>query len=180
MHTIAGRQDFKFHEGQANIVLPGGAILLIEKAMYAPSAHRCLISFKDLRAHGIHIFTMVKDHEEALELRHGTAVIATAYAGDTSLYELPITSGTSPYNGLKTSQSLASAVHQSQTEISQEPADSIFSTLLAKTGLWHSDTGHPRTTIFHRMIPILSGHEVCQGDANKVGVCTACAQGKLI
>jgi transposase InsO family protein len=30
------------------------------------------------------------------------------------------------------------------------------------------------------MIPILSGHEVCQGDANKLEVCGACAQGKLI
>ena len=34
--------------------------------------------------------------------------------------------------------------------------------------------------MFRRMIPILLGHEVCQGDANKVGVCSTCAQGKLI
>ena len=30
------------------------------------------------------------------------------------------------------------------------------------------------------MISILSWHEVCQGNPNKVGVCIACAQGKMI
>ena len=45
VHTIAGRRDFKFHKGQATIVLPGGTTLLIDRAMYAPSAHRSLISF---------------------------------------------------------------------------------------------------------------------------------------
>jgi hypothetical protein len=33
MLTIAGRRDFKFREGQAKIVLPGGATLLIERAI---------------------------------------------------------------------------------------------------------------------------------------------------
>ena len=180
MHTIAGRWDFKFCEGRANIVLLEGAIFLIEKAMYVWSAHRSLINFKDLRAHGIHIFTMVMDYEEALELRQRIAIIATVYEGATSLYELPITGGTSPYNGLKTSESLASDVHQLQTEISQEPVDSVFSTLPAKSRLWYSHMDHLGTTMFRRMISISSRHEVCQGDANKVRVCTACTQGKLI
>ena len=34
--------------------------------------------------------------------------------------------------------------------------------------------------MFRRMISILSGHEVFQGDANKVGVCVVCVQGKMI
>ena len=34
--------------------------------------------------------------------------------------------------------------------------------------------------MFRRMIPILLGHEVCQGDAKKTGVCNACVQGKMI
>ena len=159
MHTIAGRRDFKFHEGRATIVLPEGATFLIDRAIYAPSAHRSLISFKDLRAHGIHTFTMMKDHEEALELRQGTEVIAIAYMDATGLYELPITGGTHPQSGLQTS--LVSVVSQSQTHIPQEPVGSVFSmTLPAKTGLWHSHMGHPRTTMFHRMIPIFTGHEV--------------------
>ena len=71
LHTIARRWDFKFHEGRKTIVLPGDATLLIDRAMYASSTHRNFISFKDLWAHGIHTFTMVKDHEEALELMQG-------------------------------------------------------------------------------------------------------------
>ena len=34
--------------------------------------------------------------------------------------------------------------------------------------------------MFRRMVPILSGHEVCVEDTNKLGVCGACAQGKFI
>ena len=49
-----------------------------------------------------------------------------------------------------------------------------------KVELWHNRMGHLGTTMFQRMIPILSGHEVCQGDANKTGVCNACAQRKMI
>jgi transposase InsO family protein len=174
MLTIAGRRDFKFREGQAKIVLPGGATLLIERAIYAPSAHRSLISFKDLRAHGDHTFTVVKGHSEALELLQGTAVIATAYAGISGLYELPIVSASHPqFKGV-----LASDLSQSQTETSQKLASP--GSVPAKIGLWHNRMGHPGTTMFRRMIPILSGHEVCQGDANKVGVCSACAQGKMI
>jgi hypothetical protein len=174
MLTIAGRRDFKFREGRAKIVLPGGATLWIERAMYAPSAHQSLISFKDLRAHGVHTFTVVKGHSEALELRQGTTVIATAYAGISGLYELPIVSTSHPqFKG-----ALASDLSESQTETSQKLASP--GSVPAKIGLWHNRRGHPGTTMFRRMIPILSGHEVCQGDANKVGVCSACAQGKMI
>ena len=68
MQTIAGGRDFKFREGRATIVLPGGATLLIANAMFAPSASRSLISFKDLRANGIHTTTIVKNNKEALLL----------------------------------------------------------------------------------------------------------------
>ena len=125
-------------------------------------------------AHGIHIFTVVKDHEEALELRQRTEVITTAYVGATGLYKLPITVGTHPQTGLQTL--LASIVSQSQTDIPQEPMGFVFSMALpTKTGLWHNRMGHPRTIMFHMIIPILIGHEVCQEDANKVGVCATCA-----
>ena len=111
MHTIVGRPDVKFCEGWATIVSHGGTTLLIDRAMYAPSVHRSLISFKDLQAHGIYTFTVVKDHEEALELKQGTEVIATAYARAIGLYDLPITGGTHLQSGLQTS--LASVVSQS-------------------------------------------------------------------
>ena len=50
----------------------------------------------------------------------------------------------------------------------------------SKTNLWHGCMGHPGVTMFRRMLPLLTGHEVCTNDANKVGACEACAQGKLI
>ena len=40
--------------------------------------------------------------------------------------------------------------------------------------------GHPEATLFRRMLPLLIGHEVCTSNANKVGACEACVQGKLI
>ena len=69
MHTIAGGRDFKYREGRATIVLPGGATLQINNAMYAPDAHRSLISFKDLRANSIHTTTSVINQKEALVLQ---------------------------------------------------------------------------------------------------------------
>ena len=60
-------------------------------------------------------------------------------------------------------------------------AAKVFSMVTpSKTGLWHSRLGHPRHTMFRRMLPIITGHEVCISDANKVGDCAACSQGKLI
>jgi hypothetical protein len=49
-----------------------------------------------------------------------------------------------------------------------------------KIGLWHSRLGHHGTTLFQYMLPIFTGHAVCPKDANKVGDCVACSQGKLI
>ena len=97
MQTIARGRDFKFREGRTTIVLPGGATLQINNAMYAPTASRSLISFKDLRANDIHTTTFVKNNREALELQRETEVLATAYAGCGGLYELPIGSGGQPH-----------------------------------------------------------------------------------
>ena len=136
MQTIAGGRDFKFREGRAMIVLPGGATLQINNAMYAPAASRSLISFKDLRANGIHTTTVVKNNREALELQRETKVLAIAYARCGGLYELPIGSGGQPHQ-----VSLASDLTQPQTENSRKLADPLF--LPMKIGLWHSRMGHP-------------------------------------
>ena len=170
MHTIAGGRDFRYREGRATIVLPGGTILEIENAMYALDAHRSLISFKDLRVNGIHTTRSVIKENEALVLQRGTAVLATAFAGCGGLYELPITSGITPQKA-----SLASEPSQPRVGDSMKPTSPP-----TKTGLWHKRMGHPGSTMFRRMVPILSGYEVCMEDTNKLGVCGACAQGKLI
>jgi hypothetical protein len=109
--TIAGSRNIKFREGQATIVLSGGTTLTIDNAMLAPSAYRSLISFKDLRVHGIHTSTVMKSGKEALELRQGTVVLATAYAGVSGLYELQISASHPPPK-----VSLASELSQSTTE----------------------------------------------------------------
>ena len=58
--------------------------------MYASGAPRSLICYRDIRANNIHISTAVEIDEEALELRQGQSLLATATAGANGLYELPI------------------------------------------------------------------------------------------
>ena len=113
----------------------------------------------------------MKNNKEALVLQRETEVLATAYAGCGGLYELHIQSGGQPHK-----VSLASEPTKPQS--SKRPGGPL--PLLEKVGLWHSRMDHPGTTMFRRMILILSGHEVCQENANKIGVCTACTQGKMI
>lgn len=45
--------------------------------------------------------------------------------------------------------------------------------------LWHNRLGHLGATIYRRMLPTLAGHTVCPTDAEKVGACAACSQGKF-
>ena len=88
--TIAGRRNFRYKEGQARVLLPGGIPILCERAMYSPNAPRSLISYRDLRANGIYITTTQVNGEEVLELRRGLSVLATAKAGANALYEIKI------------------------------------------------------------------------------------------
>jgi hypothetical protein len=83
-----------FHEGRARVTLPGGATLVCFNAMFAPEAHRSLINFRNLRAHGIHALTAIKDGEEILKLMQGGTCLATARCGASGLYEIPISSVT--------------------------------------------------------------------------------------
>ena len=88
--TIAGRRNLCYREGQARVLLPGGTPILCERAMYSPNAPRSLISYRDLRANGIHITTAQVNGEEVLKLRRGLSVLATAKVGANALYEIKI------------------------------------------------------------------------------------------
>ena len=88
--TMTGSRTLRFREGRATIVLPVGFPLNCEKAMYAPDAPRCLISYRDLRARNIHACTTLQGSEEVIELRQGPRVIATANAGPDGLYKVAI------------------------------------------------------------------------------------------
>ena len=87
---MTGSRTLRFREGQATIVLPGGFSLKCEKAMYAPDAPRCLISYRDLRARNIHACTTLHDSQEVIELRQGPRVNATANEGPDGLYKVAI------------------------------------------------------------------------------------------
>ena len=150
--TIAGSRNFKFREGRATVILPGGFPLKCERAMYAPAAPRSLISYRDLRANGIHIFTHGEnDDDAALELRKGTQILTKVSAGTTGLYALLITA---------------------------DAPRSCNLAVLPKAQLWHRRLGHPGTTIFRRMVPALNGHNLSTSDTDKVADCTACIRGK--
>ena len=128
--------------------------------MFAPEAHQSLISFRDLWTHGIHLLTEVRNGKETLALRQGQTSLAVACRGATGLYEISISS--------------------LPTRRSQPSKGSAYSvTIPDKTTLWHRRLEHLGTTMFQRMLPILIGHTVCNSDANKVGRCDACAQGKM-
>ena len=66
--TIAGRRNFCYRKGQARVLLPGGTPILCERAMYSPNAPRSLVSYRDLRANGIHITTAQVNGEEVLSV----------------------------------------------------------------------------------------------------------------
>ena len=87
---MAGSRKFKFREGRAVIGMLGGFPLICERAMYAPEAHRNLISYKDLRVSQIHVSTSLDNAEEVLELRQGHSLLATAHAGAEHLYKIVI------------------------------------------------------------------------------------------
>jgi peptide/histidine transporter 3/4 len=88
--TIAGSQNFKFREGRATIILPGGFPLRIQRAMFAPAAPRSLISYRDLRANGIHLATSGASDEAALILTKDKHEIATIRAGPNGFYPVRI------------------------------------------------------------------------------------------
>jgi hypothetical protein len=90
LSTVVGKRKMIFREGRARVTLPGGATLICSNAMFAPDAQRSLISFRNLRAHGIHALTAIRDGEEILNLIQGSTCLATARCGVTGLYEIPI------------------------------------------------------------------------------------------
>ena len=72
------------------MLLPGGTPVLCERAMYSPNAPCSLISYRDLRANGIHITTAQVGAEKVLELKRGLSVLANAKAGANAPYEIKI------------------------------------------------------------------------------------------
>ena len=130
--------------------------------MYAPDAPRSLINYRDLRANDIHVSTAVENDEEVLELRRGPRRLATAHVAANGLYELCIMQASPP----STCEEEAGAHrHECHPCLSLGGAQACFLAASAKANIWHRRSGHPRTTMMRKMIPILIGHNLCTSDA---------------
>ena len=132
------------------------------------------------KGNGIHVSTITENDEEALALRQGQRTLATAIAGVDGLYEIAI-KAISP----------APRVEEEVGPVAREgdPAaknrnlarkTGLYLTAAALSDIWHKRLGHPGTTIFRRMIPLLAGHNLTSADAAKIAPCEACIQGKMI
>ena len=177
--TIAGSRTLRFREGRATIILPGGFPLDCLKAMYALDAPRSLISYRDLWARNIHLCTKLQGDEEVIELRQGSQIIATANAGLDGFYKVAIKPlASSPTLG---DEEVCMAAWEGSPTMERNLAQGVsVDTKAAKPDIWHSRLGHPGTTIFRRMIPLIQGHTLTTADAGKMQECMACIQGKLI
>ena len=178
--TIAGCKNLTFLEGDATIWLPGNHPVKCKDAMYAPNAPRSLICYQDLRANDIHISTKLVKDEEALALRQGERVLATAIEGAEGLYQIAI----------KAISPVPRDVEDIGDVVRERGPCAITPNLVCKHNLylmaatisyiWHKRFGHHGTTILKRMIPLIAGHNLTTADASKIAPCEACIQGKMI
>jgi hypothetical protein len=159
--------------------------------MYSPTTPRSLIIYRYFRDNGIHILIALRNGEETLKLKQEPCLLAIAHVGASELYEIHIHTklnvdqtselrqGLHPFatthadaDDLKISNS---AMSSTNGDMIKQPKDFVFSVIVpTKDGPWHSKLGHPGTTMFRRMLPILTRHVVCPNDANKVGDCVTC------
>jgi hypothetical protein len=178
---MAGSRNLKFREGRATIVLPGGFPLTCAKAIYAPDAPRSLISYRDLRARKIHVSTALENDEEVLELRQGHEILATANAGDDGLYKIAIKPLACSSISLIDEKEVCMAAWDVDPKANcRNLAKGVSFDTIAKPDLWHMRLGHPGTTVFRRMLSLITEHNLITSDAEKTHDCVACIQGTFI
>ena len=180
--TMAGSRNIRFREGRATVLLPGGFPLNCERAIYAPDAPRSLINYRDLRARNIHVSTAIENDEEVLELWQGLMILATVEAGDDGLYKIVIKSldNECPVSLIDEEEVCMAAWAGDLEAKRRNLAKGVFINTKAKPDLWHERLGHPGTTIFCWMFPLLIGHNLITADAGKTNECVACIQGIYI
>ena len=139
--------------------------------MYAPDAPRSLINYRDLWANNIHVSTAVENNEEVLELRRGPRRLATAHVATNGLYELCIIQASPPY---KSEEEVGEHRYECHPCLSLGGAHASFLATNSKANIWHRRLGHPGTTMMRKMIPILTGHDLCTSDAERVEEYATC------
>lgn len=136
----------------------------------------------DLRANQIHISIALEKYEEALELIQGRNFFFTAYAGVDGLYEIAI-KAISPF--LRDEEEIPMAARDRgpgmiARNLARKEIYNLHLTTSTLSDIWHKILGHPGTTIFKRMLPVLVGHNLATTDANKTILCEARIQEKMI
>ena len=121
---------------------------------------------------------MIENDENTLVLHKGQ--IATAITGADGLYEIAI-KAISP--GPRTEKEVG-MVAQERGHSAEAPylawKTSLYLMAITLSNIWYKRLGHPDTTIFRRMLPLLAGHSLMATDANKVASCEAYIQGKMM
>lgn len=152
--TITGEQRIEEGHGPAVVILPKGTTIEIESAIFAPKATRNLLSFRDIRANGLHIQTGMQDSKEVIHLisrsPEGSIIKETLTAFPLGLY--------------------ATETHTLHAEI--EP-QSI-------TKKWHTRLGHPGTSMFQRILRDVKGIPSTVKPTTLTGECLPCSKGKMI
>ena len=138
--TIAGSGSHVIGSGRATITLPMGTTLIIEDALLYPESTRTLLSFKDIRANGLHVETNDEDGKECLLItkreENGKRVLEKLPSFDTGLY---------------------------YTRIVGPPVYTAFKNVFRSSELfrlWHDRLGHPGLRMMRNVITNSCGHNV--------------------
>ena len=160
--TICGNAKLFEGSGIAHIILPKGAKLVIEEALYSEKSQQNLLSFKDIRKNGYHNETTNEGNVEYL-------CITTIVSGKKSVLErLP---------------AFCSGLYY--TNISSIEAHAIVNQQLTNHSefiIWHNRLGHPGSIMMQRIIENSSGHSLKNKKILQTNEfsCATCSQGKLI
>lgn len=129
-------------------------MIRVKSAIYAPTATRNLISFRDVRDNELHIHTSIDADNEVLHIlkqsKSGMEVREILPVEPPDLYIIQIT-----------------AYH------SEEKKSKI-------TATWHNRLGHPGLNMYHRIIKDIVGILAAVKPSTFRDNCLACSQGKLI
>lgn len=154
MMTMAGANAFCFQEGTVMVKLPAGSIIKCKHGMFAPSTPRSLITYRDVRINGYHLSTVTLNRKEVLVLTKNHEIVEKAFATENGLYRIAI-----------------------RPPIIFNFASSISE---SRVSLWHGRLGHPRSTLFRKIIRCITGHNLKPVDVDSIELCRACVQGKMI
>jgi hypothetical protein len=163
--TVGGRTAIAKGAGQAEVSLPNGTVIKIERAIYAPQSSRNLLGYTDLRLNGYHIHTSTdEDGVECLHLINSNGVVTEKFETNGSGLYVTHIEPTANTN-------CAFFVDDSNEQSTKT---------LTKSSLWHDRLGHPSPGTLRKMTKSTLGIPAKTIDLLQASpeVCPACAMGK--